>query len=141
MRTARASAATADAAAVLDEAFEIAARHLPQDEIVTSIEKWIKDDKAAFLIEAVEHQWTSLADIAQALERYDQFADARPRAVARRPDRAAGLARAAAAHRRGRVRRQGEGPSRGRGLSTSCSQRTIAPTRAATASSAARARA
>ena len=61
-------------ATVLNEAFEIAARHLPQDEIVTSIEKWIKDDKAAFLIEAVEHQWTSLADIANALERYDQFA-------------------------------------------------------------------
>ena len=64
-----------DATAILNEAFEIAARHLPQDEIVTSIEKWIKDDKAAFLIEAVEHQWTSLADIAQALERYDQFTD------------------------------------------------------------------
>ena len=61
-------------AAVLNEAFEIASRHLPQDEVVTSIEKWIKDDKAAFLIEAVEHQWTSLADISHALERYDQFA-------------------------------------------------------------------
>jgi hypothetical protein len=64
-----------DATAVLNEAFAIAARHLPQDEIVTSIEKWIKDDKAAFLIEAVEHQWTSLADIGEALERYDQFTD------------------------------------------------------------------
>ena len=61
-------------AAVLNEAFVIAARHLTEDEVVTSIEKWIKDDKAAFLIEAVEHQWTSLADIAHALERYDQFA-------------------------------------------------------------------
>ncbi len=61
-------------ATVLNEAFEIAARHLPQGEIVESIEKWIKDDKAAFLIEAVEHQWTSLGDIANALERYDQFA-------------------------------------------------------------------
>lgn len=60
--------------ALLNEAFEIATRHLPEDEIVTSIEKWIKDDKAAFLIEAVEHQWTSLGDIAHALERYDQFA-------------------------------------------------------------------
>lgn len=64
-----------DGAAVLNEAFEIAGRHLPQDEVVASIEKSIKDDKAAFLIEAVEHQWTSLADIAQALERYDQFTD------------------------------------------------------------------
>jgi hypothetical protein len=62
-------------AAVLNEAFEIAARHLPEEEVVTSIEKWIKDDRAAFLIEAVEHQWTSLADIAQALERYDQFTE------------------------------------------------------------------
>ncbi|HSC26813.1 MAG TPA: PEP/pyruvate-binding domain-containing protein, partial [Vicinamibacterales bacterium] len=62
--------------AATHEAFEIAARHLPGDEIVACIEGWIKDDKAAFLIEAVEHQHTSLSDIAQALERYEQFAAA-----------------------------------------------------------------
>jgi len=58
----------------MDEAFEIAARHLPGDEIVACIEKWIKEDKSAFLVEAVEHQHTSLADIAHALDRYEHFA-------------------------------------------------------------------
>ena len=58
----------------MDEAFEIAARHLPGDEIVSCIEKWIKEDKSAFLTEAVEHQHTSLADIAHALDRYEHFA-------------------------------------------------------------------
>ncbi|HSL20972.1 MAG TPA: PEP/pyruvate-binding domain-containing protein [Vicinamibacterales bacterium] len=58
----------------MDEAFEIAARHLPGDEIVSCIEKWIKEDKSAFLIEAVEHQHTSLADIGHALDRYEHFA-------------------------------------------------------------------
>jgi predicted nucleotidyltransferase len=58
----------------MDEAFEIAARHLPGDEIVSCIEKWIKEDKSAFLIEAVEHQHTSLAEIAHALDRYEHFA-------------------------------------------------------------------
>jgi hypothetical protein len=58
----------------MDEAFEIASRHLPGDEIVSCIEKWIKEDKSSFLIEAVEHQHTSLADIAHALDRYEHFA-------------------------------------------------------------------
>jgi hypothetical protein len=58
----------------MDEAFEIASRHLPGHEIVSCIEKWIKEDKSSFLIEAVEHQHTSLADIAHALDRYEHFA-------------------------------------------------------------------
>ena len=58
----------------MDEAFEIAARHLPGDEIVACVEKWIKEDKSSFLIEAVEHQHTSLADISLALDRYEHFA-------------------------------------------------------------------
>jgi hypothetical protein len=58
----------------MDEAFEIASRHLPGDEIVSCIEKWIKEDKSSFLIEAVEHQHTSLAEIAHALDRYEHFA-------------------------------------------------------------------
>jgi pyruvate, water dikinase len=61
-------------AQIMTEAFEIAARHLPGDEIIACIEKWIKDDKSAFLIEAVEHQHTSLSDIAHALDRYENFA-------------------------------------------------------------------
>jgi hypothetical protein len=58
----------------MTQAFEIAARHLSGDEIVTCIEKWIKDDKSSFLIEAVERQHTSLAEIQHALDRYESFA-------------------------------------------------------------------
>jgi hypothetical protein len=57
-----------------DDAFAIAAANLSEGEIVSCIQKWIKDDKSGFLVEAVENQCTSLADIAQALERYHQLA-------------------------------------------------------------------
>ena len=55
---------------VAEEAFRIAAEHLPSDEIVTLIQKWIKDEKAGFLTEAVENQGTSLTEIAEALGRF-----------------------------------------------------------------------
>ncbi len=58
---------------VTNEAFRIAADHLGEAEIISCVEKWIKDDKAAFLVEAVENQTTSLHDIAEALDRYKQM--------------------------------------------------------------------
>ena len=63
-----------DLLALTDAAFEIAATNLSEGEIVTCIQKWIKDDKSGFLVEAVENQCTSLTDIGQALERYHQLA-------------------------------------------------------------------
>ena len=57
----------------MTEAFEIAARHLSGDQIVNCVERWIKDDKSSFLIEAVERQHTSLAEIQHALDRYESF--------------------------------------------------------------------
>ena len=60
--------------AVTDEAFQIASAQLSEDEIVSSIQKWIKDDKSSFLMEIVENQGSSLTDIADALERYQQMA-------------------------------------------------------------------
>ena len=66
--------ATSDQLAhVTNEAFRIAADHLSEAEIVSSVEKWIKDDKAGFLVEAVENQTTSLFDISEALERFHQM--------------------------------------------------------------------
>ena len=53
------------------EAFEIASRHMGADEIVRLIEKWIKDAQSSFLVEAVERQHTSLAEIRDALDRYE----------------------------------------------------------------------
>jgi pyruvate, water dikinase len=61
-------------ARTLDEVFQIAAKHLGGEEIVACLERWIKDDKSAHLIDIVQHQHTSLAEIANALERYEQFA-------------------------------------------------------------------
>jgi hypothetical protein len=59
--------------AVTEEAFDIAAANLSDEEILQCIQRWIKDDKSGFLIEAVENQGTSLTDIAAALERYEQL--------------------------------------------------------------------
>jgi pyruvate, water dikinase len=55
---------------VADEVFTIAAEHLSADEILSCIQKWIRDDKTGFLIEAVENQGTSVMEIAQALGRF-----------------------------------------------------------------------
>lgn len=55
----------------LREAFEIAARHIAGDEIAAYLEQWIKDDKSSSLTEAIERHHASVAEIYQALERYD----------------------------------------------------------------------
>jgi hypothetical protein len=56
------------------EAFEIASRHMSGEQIVQCIERWIKDDKCSFLVETVERQHTSLAEIRDALDRYESVA-------------------------------------------------------------------
>ncbi|MDT8323113.1 MAG: PEP/pyruvate-binding domain-containing protein [Bacteroidota bacterium] len=53
-----------------DEIFRIAAEHLSGDEILQLIQKWIKDDKASFLVNTVENLDTSLSEIVDALGRY-----------------------------------------------------------------------
>ena len=62
-----------DLLALTEDAFRIAAAHLSEGEIILCIQKWIRDDKTGFLVEAVENQCTSLSDIGQALERYHQI--------------------------------------------------------------------
>jgi pyruvate, water dikinase len=74
--------AGAEPDALIDEALRVAAGHLSEQEIVACIEKWMRDDKVAFLVEAVENQGTTLAEIAEALQRYQQFA-ARDRQLSR----------------------------------------------------------
>jgi len=58
---------------VTNAAFRVAATNLTEDEIVHVIEQWVKDDKSGFLVEAVENQRTSLTEIADALERFQQM--------------------------------------------------------------------
>ena len=57
-----------------DEIFQIAREHMTPDEILRNVQKWIKDDKSGFLVEAVENQGTSLSEITQFLERYEDMA-------------------------------------------------------------------
>jgi hypothetical protein len=63
-----------DLLTLTEDAFRIAASNLSEGEIVSCIQKWIKDDKSGFLVEAVENQCTSLTEIGQSLERYHQLA-------------------------------------------------------------------
>jgi predicted nucleotidyltransferase len=60
--------------APVQETFAVAVRHFSPEEILRDLEKWIKDDKTGVLIEAVERQHRSLADIAHALRFQEQFA-------------------------------------------------------------------
>ncbi len=59
-----------DLLALTDETFRIAAAHLEVDEIVSRIQKWIKDDKSSFLLEALERPATTLTDLADAIQRF-----------------------------------------------------------------------
>ncbi|MEJ2384397.1 MAG: PEP/pyruvate-binding domain-containing protein [Xanthomonadales bacterium] len=52
------------------EAFEIAARNLGQEEMVTSIRSWIDEERSAFLVEALEDQSQTLSEVVQAIERH-----------------------------------------------------------------------
>jgi pyruvate, water dikinase len=56
-----------------DEVFALAAERLTSEEIFSALEKWTRDDKAAFLLEALDHQRSTLADIAQGLDRFQQL--------------------------------------------------------------------
>jgi hypothetical protein len=53
-----------------DAAFHIAARHLPEAEILSRVQEWIKEEKSSFLKNALEHLDTPLADLADALQRF-----------------------------------------------------------------------
>lgn len=52
------------------ETFQLAGRALGQDEVLTLIQKWIKEDRLNFLVDALERPDTSLVEIAEAVERY-----------------------------------------------------------------------
>jgi hypothetical protein len=53
-----------------EAAFRIAGRHLPEDEILSCIQSWIKEDKSTFLKNALERLDTPLAELADALQRF-----------------------------------------------------------------------
>lgn len=55
---------------LISEAFRIAADNLSDEEIVSCIQKWIKQDRASFLVNVLENAHTSIAEVADALHRY-----------------------------------------------------------------------
>lgn len=65
-------AALAPDSAVADQAFRLAAEHLADDEILALIQSWIKEDKTTFLKAAVERFGMPLAEVADALQRFQQ---------------------------------------------------------------------
>ncbi len=56
--------------ALVEEAFRLAAAHLSDHEIVSCIHKWIKQDRASFLVNVLENAHTSIAEVRDAIHRY-----------------------------------------------------------------------
>ena len=52
-----------------EDTFRLAARHLGEEEIVTCLQKWIKEDKSSFLVNTLEDSDASLAEIGDAMAR------------------------------------------------------------------------
>jgi len=52
------------------EAFQIAAEHMSETEVLDCVTRWIKEDKASFLVLALENQDTPLGEIMECIERY-----------------------------------------------------------------------
>ena len=61
-----------DLMAMAEEAFHIASAHMEEDEILLKVQKWIKDDKAAFLLDALESPATTIPSLQSALQRFAQ---------------------------------------------------------------------
>lgn len=52
------------------EIFAVAEKHLNEDNILNSIQKWTKEDRSGFLSKVLENMGSSLIDINNAIERY-----------------------------------------------------------------------
>jgi hypothetical protein len=59
-----------DFAPVSEEAFEIAARNLGEEEMVASIRNWIDEERSSFLVEVLEDQSRSLSAVVESIERH-----------------------------------------------------------------------
>ncbi len=62
--------ASRDILALSDEVFTIASKHLPHEDILDNIQKWIKEDRSGFLVDVLVNPSSALADIGSAFERY-----------------------------------------------------------------------
>ncbi|MCX6160001.1 MAG: PEP/pyruvate-binding domain-containing protein, partial [Ignavibacteriae bacterium] len=55
-----------------DEAFDIAAANLNDEEILYRIQKWMQEDRSAFLVRTLEDRGSTLPEIADAIRRYTE---------------------------------------------------------------------
>ncbi len=63
-------AAAPSATALADRVFELAAAHLSDDEIISCIHNWIKQDRASFLVNTLENHHTTITEVSDAIQRY-----------------------------------------------------------------------
>ncbi|HET6278749.1 MAG TPA: PEP/pyruvate-binding domain-containing protein [Candidatus Polarisedimenticolia bacterium] len=59
-----------DDQALTTRTFDLAARHLSEAEMISRIQGWFNEEKSTFLIKSLENPGTGLADLAEAVERY-----------------------------------------------------------------------
>lgn len=59
-----------NSADVTGEAFQIAGEHMSDSEVLDCVTRWIKEDKASFLVLALENQDTPLGEVMECIERY-----------------------------------------------------------------------
>ncbi len=59
-----------NSADVTSEAFQIASEHMSDSEVLDCVTRWIKEDKASFLVLALENQDTPLGEVMECIERY-----------------------------------------------------------------------
>ena len=53
-----------------DRVFELAAKHLSANEIIDRVHTWIKQDRASFLVNALEDDHSSISEVGDAIQRY-----------------------------------------------------------------------
>jgi hypothetical protein len=65
-------AAPEDVERVAGAVFRLAADELPEPEVASLVQTWIREDRVDFLIQALETPYTSLVEIGNALERFER---------------------------------------------------------------------
>lgn len=55
---------------ISDRVFTLASQHLSRSAILENIQRWIKEDRSAFLVDVLANPGSSLADISAAIERF-----------------------------------------------------------------------
>jgi pyruvate,water dikinase len=63
-----------DLLSISDKVFTLASQHLPESTILENIQRWIKEDRSAFLVDVLVNPGSSLAEISTAIERFHLLA-------------------------------------------------------------------